>query len=326
MLTSSRTLRAWIASALLALTATVSAQGYPSKPIRLVVPFSPGGPTDIYARLIGKLLGDELGQSIIVDNRAGATGLIGTRAVKDAAPDGYTLLYTSNSAQVISPLLRKPRPFDPVEDFTPITEPVRYPMYLLASPKVKVDSFKEFVELAKSQPGAMTYASVGTGSGNHLACELMNRAAGIQALHIPYKGAAPTIAALMSGEVDYMCDSVGNAQSMVQAGKMKGLALTAAKRTAAVPDIPTMTEHGVPVEAYIWQGIFGPKDLPPDVRDRLASAIKIVMSDPGLNARLHKEGYELVNQSPDQFAKDILAERTLWEKLIAEENISADSL
>jgi len=199
-------------------------------------------------------------------------------------------------------------------------------MYLLASPKVKVDSFKEFVELAKSQPGAMTYASVGTGSGNHLACELMNRAAGIQALHIPYKGAAPTIAALMSGEVDYMCDSVGNAQSMVQAGKMKGLALTAAKRTAAVPDIPTMTEHGVPVEAYIWQGIFGPKDLPPDVRDRLASAIKIVMSDPGLNARLHKEGYELVNQSPDQFAKDILAERTLWEKLIAEENISADSL
>lgn len=325
MLTYSRVLRASLASALLVLTATVSAQEYPSKPIRLVVPFSPGGPTDIYARLIGKLLSDELRQPVIVDNRAGATGLIGTRAVKDAAPDGYTLLYTSNSAHVIGPLLRKPRPFDPVKDFTPITEPVRYPMYLLASPKVKADSFKEFVELAKSQPGAMTYASVGTGSGNHLACELMNRAAGIQALHIPYKGAAPTVSALMSGEVDYMCDSVGNSQSMVQAGKIKGLALTSAKRMAAVPDIPTMTEQGIPVEAYIWQGILGPKDLPNDVRDRLASAIKGVMGDPALNARLQKEGYEVINQSPDQFAKDIAAEKTLWEKLIAEENISADS-
>ncbi|GLC97774.1 MULTISPECIES: Bug family tripartite tricarboxylate transporter substrate binding protein [Cupriavidus] len=324
MITLTSAFRALVSVAMLALTGTVSAQTYPSRPIQLIVPFSAGGPTDVYARLIGKSLGDALGQPVIVDNRPGATGLIGTKAVKDAPPDGYTLLYTSNSAHVIGPLLRKPQSFDPVLDFTPITEPLRYPMYLLTSTKLPAKTFKEFVALAKSQPGKLTYASVGTGSGSHLACELMNRAAGIQALHVPYKGAAQTGTALMSAEVDFMCDSVGNSQPMVRAGKMNGLALTSAKRLPAVPNIPTMTEQGVAVEAYIWHGVFGPKGLPADVRKKLAVAIRSVMNSPELNARMHKEGYELVNQSPEQFAKDITSEKAVWAKLIAEKNITAD--
>lgn len=324
MITLRCAVRAFVSVAILMLAGTAFAQSYPSRPIQLIVPFSAGGPTDIYARLIGKLLGDALGQPIVVDNRAGATGLIGSKMVKNAKADGYTLLFTSNSAHIIGPLLKKPRSFDPVADFTPITEPLRYPMYLVTSTKLPVKTFKEFVVLAKSQPGKLTYASVGSGSGSHLACELMNRAAGIQAVHVPYKGAASTVTALISGEVDFMCDSVGNSQPMVQAAKMNGLALTSAKRIPGVPEIPTMTEQGVPVEAYIWLGIFGPKGLPVDVQNKLTVAIKGVMTNPQLKARMHKEGYELINQSPEQFAKDIAAEQAIWEKLITEKSITAD--
>jgi tripartite-type tricarboxylate transporter receptor subunit TctC len=309
---------------MLTCTTIAAAQTYPSRPIQMIVPFPAGGPTDVYARLVGKLLGEELGQPIIVENRPGATGLIGTNAVKGAAPDGYTLLYTSNSAHVIGPLLRDPQPFDPVADFTPITEPMRYPLYLLTSTKVPAKTFKEFIELAKSQPGKLTYSSVGAGSGGHLACELMNRAAGIQVLHVPYKGAAPAATALMSGEVDFMCDSVGNSQGSVKAGRMNGLAVSSAKRLQIVPDVPTMIEEGISVEAYIWLGVFGPKGLPEDVRNTLADTIGKIMKNPELTERMHREGYEVINQSPEQFAKDIVREREVWEKLIVENKIIAE--
>lgn len=324
MINAISALRACVFGSVLIFAGSAVAQSYPSKPIQLIVPFSAGGPTDVYARLIGKLMGDALGQPVIVDNRAGATGLIGTRAVKDAPADGYTLLYTSNSAHLISPLLRKPPSFDPVKDFTPLIEPLRYPMYLLTSPKLPAKTFKEFVALAKAQPGKLTYASVGAGSGNHLACELMNREAGIQALHVPYKGAAPTVTALIAGEVDFMCDSVGNSQSMVRGGKMNGLALTSAKRLPAAPNVPTMMEQGVHVEAYIWQGIFAPKGLPVDVKNKLIAAIQGVMRNPELNARMQRDGYELIGRSGDQFVNEIAAEQAMWRKLIAEKNITAD--
>lgn len=324
MLTFRNIVRTLASALTLVFACTAFAQTYPVRPIQLIVPFSAGGPTDVYARLIGKLLGDVLGQPIVVENRAGATGLIGSSKVKDAQPDGYTLLFTSNSAHVIGPLLKRPRSFDPVDDFTPITEPLRYPLWLVTSTKLQVKSFKEFVALAKSQPGKLTYASVGSGSGSHLACELMNRAAGIQAVHVPYKGAAPAMTALMSGEVDFMCDAVGNSQPMVQAGKMNAVALTSARRIPAAPEVPTMSEQGVPVEAYVWLGLFGPKGLPVDVRNKLTVAIKHVMTTPELKARMHKEGYELINQSPEQFSRDISAEQAIWEKLITEKNITAD--
>ncbi len=301
------------------------AQTYPSRPIKLIVPFPAGGPTDVYARLIGQKLYEAWGQPVVVDNKAGATGLIGSNAVKDAAPDGYTLLFTSNSAHVIGPLLHKPNSFDPVADFTPISMVLRYPMYFLVANKVPAKSLKEFVALAKAKPGQMSYSSVGIGSGGHLACELINIAAGIDAIHVPYKGASPAQTALAAGEVDYMCDSVGFSQPLVQAGKIRGLAITAMKRSAAVPDVPTVAEQGIPgVEAYIWSGIFGPKGMPEAIRSKLNAEVMRIMNLPAVEGQVTKSGYEVMAGTSEQLIKDIIAEKVAWNKLITEKNIKAE--
>lgn len=305
--------------------AAFAQNAYPSKPIKLIVPFPAGGPTDTYARLIGKNLSEAWGQPVIVDNRPGATGIIGSTIVKDAPPDGYTLLFTSNSAHVMGPLLHKPAPFDPVADFTPITMTLRYPMYFLTSAKVPANSLKEFVSLAKKQPGKLTYSSVGIGSGGHLACELINIAAGMNTVHVPYKGAAPAQMALVSGEVDFMCDSVGFSQPMVQAGKLHGLAITAPKRSSAVPDVPTVAEQGIPgVEAYIWTGLFGPKGMPDAIKNKLNAEVVRIMNSPEIKARVIKEGSEVIAGSSEQLTKNISAEQAVWSKVIAEKNIKAE--
>jgi tripartite-type tricarboxylate transporter receptor subunit TctC len=301
------------------------AQSYPSKPIKIIVPFAAGGPTDVYARIIGQKLGEALGQPVIIDDKPGATGLIGTSAVRDAAPDGYTLLFTSNSAHVMGPLLHKPNSFDPVNDFTPVVMVLRYPMYLLTSAKVPVTTVKEFVALARSKPGQMSYSSVGIGSGGHLACELINKAAGIDTVHVAYKGAAPAQAALAAGQVDYMCDSVGFSQPLVVAGKLRGLAITAPNRSAAVPDVPTLAEEGVPgVEAYIWQAIFAPRGLPETIRNKLNAEVVRIISEPAFKDRVQKAGYELIAGTPEQLAKDIGAEKDVWNRIITEKNIKAE--
>ena len=312
-------------SLLLATTAALAQTGaYPNKPIKIIVPFPAAGPTDAYARMVGKMLSDDLGQPVVIDNKAGATGLIGSNLVRYAPADGYTLLYTSNSAHVIGPLLQKPPAFDPVGDFTPIIEPLRYPMYLITSAKLPAKTFKEFVALAKAQPGKLTYSSVGIGSGGHLACELLNSTAGLHTLHVPYKGAAPAQAAVIAGETDFMCDSVGYSQPRVAAGLMNGLALTSLKRSQVVPNVPTMAEEGVPVDAYIWQGVFGPKGLPDAVRDKLAMAIKKIMDSPEMRERVKKDGNEVVAEPPAQFIKGINAEKAVWEKIIVDKNIKAE--
>ena len=301
------------------------AQSYPSKPIKIIVPFAAGGPTDIYARIIGQKLGEALGQPVIVDDKPGATGLIGTAAARDAAPDGYTLLFTSNSAHVMSPLLHKPNSFDPVSDFTPMVMVLRYPMYLLTSIKVPAATVQEFVALAKAKPGQMSYSSVGIGSGGHLACELINKAAGIETVHVAYKGAAPAQAALVAGQVDYMCDSVGFSQPLVVAGKLRGLAITASRRSAAVPDVPTLAEEGVPgVEAYIWQAIFAPKGLPESIRNKLNAEVIRIINEPAFKERVQKAGYELIAGTPEQLSKDIGAEKDIWNRIITEKNIKAE--
>lgn len=299
-------------------------QDYPNKPIKLIVPFAAGGPTDAWARLIGKKLADAWGQPVLIDNRAGATGLIGTNLVKEAQPDGYTLLYTSNSAHVIGPLLRNPAPFDPAADFTPVIEPLRYAAYLVSSPKLQVKTFKELIALAKSKPGKLNYSSVGNGSGGHLACEMMNLAAGINTVHVPYKGAAPAQAAVMAGETEFTCDSIGNSQAMVNAGRLIGLATTGSKRSSALNGVPTMTEEGVPVVAYVWQGVFGPKGMPKQVRDKIAREVLNIMNQPEVRDRVNKEGSEVMAESPEQFAKSIGIERAAWAKVITEKNIKAD--
>lgn len=306
-------------------SAPVTAQTYPSKPIKVIVPFAAGGPTDVYARIIGQKLGEALGQPVIVESKPGATGLIGTAAVRDAPADGYTLLFTSNSAHVMGPLLHKPNSFDPVNDFTPVVMVLRYPMYFLTSAKVPVTSLKEFVALAKAKPGQLSYSSVGIGSGGHLACELINKAAGIETIHVAYKGAAPAQAALAAGQVDYMCDSVGFSQPLVVAGKLRGLAITAPTRSSAVPDVPTLAEQGVSgVEAYIWQAIFAPRGLPEAIRNKLNTELVRIISEPAFKERVLKAGYELIAGTPEQLTKDVSVEKGVWNRIITEKNIKAE--
>jgi len=317
--------RAVIALGLTMAVTGALAQAWPSRPIRMIVPFPAGGPTDVYARVIGQRLSEVLGQPVVVEDKPGATGVIGTNAVRDAPPDGYTLLFTSNSAHVIGPLLHNPPPFDPVSDFKPVMMVLRYPMYLLTSAKLPVKTVPELVALAKARPGKLSYSSVGIGSGGHLACELFNMATGINTLHVAYKGAAPAQAALIAGEVDYMCDSVGFSQPQVDAGKLHGLAIIGPKRVPAVPSVPTVAEQGIPgVSAFIWQGVYGPKGMPDAVRDKLNAAIVKIVNEPAFKQRVDRDGYELMASSPEQLTKDMTEEKAMWNRIITDKNIKAE--
>jgi tripartite-type tricarboxylate transporter receptor subunit TctC len=325
-------MRHWIRAVLhtgLALAATASAgalaQGYPSKPIRVVVPFAAGGPTDVWARIVGAELHKAWGQPLIIDNRPGATGLIGSDLVRKSAPDGYTLLFTSNSAHLMAPLLRTPRSFDSVRDFTPVTKVLRFPMYLLTHPAVPAKTIAEFIAHARAHPRKLNFSSPGTGSGGHLACELFNLAAGTDIVHVPFQGAAPAQAALLANEVQLMCDSVGFSQPLVAAGKLRGLALTAPRRSPAVPDVPTLAEAGIAgVEAYIWLGLFGPPGLPAEVLKRLHAEVVRIVNLPDIRERIVKGGSEPIANTPAQFADDMRGEMQVWAKVIRDKNIKAE--
>lgn len=302
-----------------------SAGDYPSRAIRIVVPYPPGGQTDAYARLIAQGLTQAWGQPVVVDNRAGANGLIGTNHVKQSSPDGYTLLFTANSAHTIGPLVRDPRPFDAVEDFTPIAIAVRYPMYLLIEQRIPARTVQEFVAYAKTRRGQFNYSSAGIGSGGHIACELFNGATGIGAQHVPYKGSAPAQMALMAGEVQMFCDSVGNSQALVKDGKMRGLAITSSTRLAAAPEIPTMAEAGLPgVEVSIWLGLLGPKGMPAGIAAKLNAEAVRIMQTPEIRQRTLKEGTEAVSATPEQFAAFMRAEQERYGKVIREKQIKAE--
>jgi tripartite-type tricarboxylate transporter receptor subunit TctC len=298
---------------------------FPAKAVRIIVPFPPGGPTDLYARLIAQRMQESWGQPVLVENRAGGTGQVGTMAVREAPADGHTLLFTSNSAHIISPLLREPRPFDSVRDFTPVSMVLKYPMYIVLNPKVPAQSVAEFIALAKSQPGKLNYSSVGTGSGGHLACELFNIAAGTNIVHVPYKGAAPAQTAVIAGETQMMCDSVGFSHPQVKAGKLRGLALFSAKRSSAAPEVPTLPESGVPQgEAYIWLGLLGPAGMPSATLQRLSAETVRIMNLPDIRERVLNGGSDLVANTPEQFAADMAGDGATWLRVIREKNIKAE--
>ena len=302
-----------------------STQAFPAKPIRLVVPFPPGGPTDLYARILGQRMQESLGQPVVVENRAGGTGLVGTRVVLSTPPDGYTLLFTSNSAHVVGPLAHDPRPFDSVRDFTPVSMVIRYPMYVVINPAVAARNITEFISLVKSNPRKYSFSSVGTGSGTHLACELINLIAGTSMLHVPYKGAAPAQAAVMAGEVQMMCDSVGYSQALVDAGKLRGLAVTGERRSVAVPGIPTLAEAGIPgVNTYTWLGLFGPAGLAREVVATLNSEVVRIMGLQEVRDRVTKGGSDAIAGSPEHLAAEMRAETELWLRVIREKRIKAE--
>jgi tripartite-type tricarboxylate transporter receptor subunit TctC len=299
------------------------AQDYPSRPIRMIVPFPPGGSTDNYARLIARELTASWGQTVVVDNRSGGTGVIGTLTVKQAATDGYTLLFTSNTSHVLGPLLRNPPPFDAVADFTPLTMAVRFPLYLIVHPSLPSRTLGEFVNHAKASSGKLNYASSGEGGYSHLAALIFNAALGIKATHIPYKGAAPAQLAVVAGEAQYRFDNIGTSHPLVIAGKLRGLAITGKTRASAVPDVPTASESGVRglEEIYTWLGLLGPPRLPEALARKLSTEVIRIMRTSEIAKRVANDGYELVASAPVQFKTDMQAEATTLGRVIREQGI-----
>jgi tripartite-type tricarboxylate transporter receptor subunit TctC len=310
-----------VAAALHAQTAE-PVEKYPSRSIRIVVPYTPGGQTDAYARLIAQRFQTAWGQTVIVDNRPGANGVIGTDFVIRAPADGYTLLFTANSAHTLGPLLKNPPPFQSVADFTPIAAAVTYPMYVLVNQYIPVKNVPELVEYARKKNDALTYSSTGAGSAGHISCELFGDATGIKMRHIPYRGSAPAQMALIAGDVDMFCDSVGNSQKLVNEGKMRGLVITAQQRLTAAPDIPTTQELGMPsVEVEVWLGLLGPKSMPAPIAAKLNAEVRKLMQSDEIIRRTAAEGTRPTNLNTAEFVQFIQADQARYGKVIRDKKI-----
>lgn len=308
------TRRGAVCAALLACLAGAHAQGaYPNKPIKLVVPFPPGGPTDIAARLLGQKLATALGQPVVIDNRAGAGGTVGAAAVAQAPADGYTLLYGSTSTLAVSPALYDKLPYNAATAFQPVALVARGPQMLVVNPSLPVKDFKEFVAYARSHPGKLSFSSAGNGSVGHLTAELLKSVAGIEAMHVPYKGGAPAINAVVAGETQFTIDAVGTMIQFVKAGRLKAVSLFGEKRSAQAPELPTAAEVGYkPLVADFWSGVVAPAGTPREVVARLATEIERVLADPGVVDQLKVLGTEPQRMTPDEFAQFVKDESRKW--------------
>ena len=302
-----------------------AAQTWPDKPVTMVVPFPPGGSTDQVARAVGPFLTDKFKQSFLVDNKAGATGTIGATFVKRAQPDGYTFLVTSLGPLVIVPHLVKGLQFDALKDFDHITVAVQSPNVLVVPANSPHKSLADVVAYNKANPGKMTFASAGNGSSDHLTAELFWQQVGTKGIHVPYKGGAPAHTDLMGGQVDASFQNVNSVLQYIKGGKMRALAVTSAKRSAALPDVPTMAEAGVPnVEVTSWQAIVAPKGLPADVRQKAHDAFVEALNSPKVKDQFTSIGFEMVTNTPAEFAAFQQKEYAKWKKVIETGKISIE--
>lgn len=301
------------------------AQDYPAKPIRLVVPFPPGGGNDTIARLMGQKLAPVLGQQVLVDNRPGAGGTIGAELAAKSPPDGYTLFLAGVASHGINPNLRKQLPYDPVRDFSGVSLIASAPLLVVVHPSLPVASIKQLVVLAKARPGAVNYASNGSGSSSHLAVELFAMTTGTVMTHIPYRGVALALTDLMSGQVQLAFSSAVSMLPQVKAGKLRAIAMTGAKRSLAIPDIPTVAEAGVPgYETGSWYGIVAPAKTPRPVIERLSREIAAATRSAEISGRLVDEAVIPIGSTPDEFDAHIRRELARWAKVIAKARISED--
>jgi tripartite-type tricarboxylate transporter receptor subunit TctC len=301
------------------------AQTYPSKPLRIVVAFPAGGPIDIVARMISPKLGEVMGQQILVDNRAGANGIIGTDHVAKSAPDGYTMILASTSAVSISPAVYPKMPYEPMRDLAAVTQVSITPELLVVHPSVPAKSVKELVAIAKARPGQLNMASTGSGGLPHLALELLKTATRTDMLHVPYNGAAPSVSALVGGQVHGMFADLPVLLPHVQAGKLRALAVASPKRAGLLPDLATMSEQGLPsVEAINWYGILVAAKTPREIVARLHEGFVKTLNDPGVREKMQARGAEPVGSTPEQFTTYLRNDITRWTKLAQSTNIRVD--
>lgn len=309
-----------------ALPALAAAQAYPSKPIKIIVPYSPGGTTDLLARLVGQKLTERMGQPVIVDNKPGANGMIGTEAVAKAAPDGYTLGIASPGSHGANASLYKGTiTYDTLKDFTPITQAVTAPFLLVVHPSLGVSTVKELVAAAKAKPGEISYASGGSGSSQHMAMELFKTMAGVDMIHVPYKGSAASYPDLLGGTVKAEIDVLPTALPHVKSGKLKVLATGSPKRLALLPEVPTIAESGVPgYESTSWYGFVAPANLPKDVLAKLYAEISRALREPDVVEKLTSAGVIVVASKPEEFSAFIKSEVDKAAKVVKAANIKPD--
>jgi len=319
-----RRILATLAAAALAGPWAAQAQGYPDHPIRFVVPYPPGGGTDVIARIVQGKLQAALGQNIVIDNKGGAGGSVGTDIVAKAAPDGYSVLFTLNS-HTVNPAIYAKLPFDTLKDFEPVGTVASLPQILVAHPQFPANNVAELIALAKAKPGTLAYASVGVGSPGHLAGELFKLRTGTQMTHVPYRGGGPAVTDVMGGQVPLLWVSIPAAAQHVKSGKLKALGVSTLKRSAAFPDVPTLQEAGVPdFEVDSWYAMFVPAKTPKPVIDKLNRALNTTLQDPEIREKLLAQGSEAVGGTPEALGKTVDAELVKWAKLAKDASIKAE--
>ena len=318
-----KTLAAVLAACTLGLAANAAlAQDYPQKAIKMITPYPPGGPTDVLARAISQKLSERLGQPIVIDNRPGASGMIGADQVAKAAPDGYTLLANA-SIHVINPSLYASPPYDAIKDFAPVSQIAEVPLVLVVNPALGVKTVQELI--AKAKAGPLNFASSGNGSAPHLAGEGFNIATGTKMQHIPYKGSGPAITDLIGGQVNLMFDSLPSSMPHIKSGRIVAIAVTTKKRSSALPNVPTVAESGVPgFDVSTWYGVWAPAATPPAIVRRVSSDIAAVVRMPEVRARLAELGAEPVGSTPEEFAAYNRSELGKWAKIVKDSGAKVD--
>ena len=304
---------------------TALAQAWPNKTIRLIVPFPAGGGVDYIGRLVGKGLSDRLGQQVVIDNRPGANAILGLEVLKASAPDGYTIAAASAGPLAVNPFIYAKLPHDTLKDFTQIANMVNFPLLLVVHPSLPVKNVKELIALAKARPGEITYASPGSGNSSHLAPELFNSMAKVNILHIPYKGMAPAVLSVLSGEAHLLHSSIPPILPHVRAGKVKALGVGNAQRIPSMPEIPTIAEAGLPgFEAYAWAGMIGPANMPKDIVQRLSKEIVEILKQKDVIERMLAEGTVPTPSSPEEFTAYMKSELKKWGDVVKMANIKVE--